>query len=75
MPFDHNINNRLVAKDNHRPCIPKPIDVNHSLPQGDDELTCNNTISTLCQLVPQVFIGRILEMLDRHNLKLSFILF
>ena len=46
MPFDHNINNRLVAKDNHRPCIPKPIDVNHSLPQGEDELVCNNTIST-----------------------------
>tara|TARA_B100001093_G_scaffold493362_1_gene535471 strand:+ start:315 stop:950 length:636 start_codon:yes stop_codon:yes gene_type:complete len=46
MPFDHNINNRLVAKDNHRPCIPKPIDVNYSLPQGNDDLTCNNTIST-----------------------------
>ena len=46
MPFDHNINNRLVAKDNHRPCIPKPIDVNHSLPQGNDDLVCNNTIST-----------------------------
>ena len=46
MPFDHNINNRLVAKDNHRPCIPKPIDVNHSLPQGGDDLVCNNTIST-----------------------------
>ena len=46
MPFDHNINNRLVAKDNHRPCIPKPIDVNNSLPQGNEELVCNNTIST-----------------------------
>jgi hypothetical protein len=46
MPFDHNINNRLVAKDNHRPCIPKPIDVNYSLPQGEEEIVCNNTIST-----------------------------
>jgi hypothetical protein len=32
IPFDWNINNRLVVKDNHRPCIPKPIDVERSLP-------------------------------------------
>ena len=25
MPFDHNISNRIVVKDNHRPCIPKPL--------------------------------------------------
>lgn len=25
MPFDNNINNRIVSKDNHRPCIPKPL--------------------------------------------------
>ena len=25
MPFDWNISNRIVSKDNHRPCIPKPL--------------------------------------------------
>ena len=43
MPFDYNINNRLVVKDNHRPCIPKPIDVTPSLPKGDGDLLCDIT--------------------------------
>ena len=38
MPFDHNISNRLVVKDNHRPCIPQPIDVNLSLPPQTGEI-------------------------------------
>ena len=46
MPFDYNINNRLVAKDNHRPCIPKPIDVGLSLPPQGEGPRANNTIST-----------------------------
>jgi len=25
VPFDYNINYRIVVKDNHRPCLPKPI--------------------------------------------------
>jgi hypothetical protein len=25
IPFDYNISNRLIVKDNHRPCIPTPI--------------------------------------------------
>lgn len=32
MPFDTNINNRLIVKDNHRACIPKPLDQSLSLP-------------------------------------------
>ncbi len=32
VPFDWNINNRLVVKDNHRPCLPKPIDQTLALP-------------------------------------------
>ena len=32
MPFDTNISNRLVVKDNHRPVIPKLIDQNPILP-------------------------------------------
>lgn len=46
MPFDHNINNRLVAKDNHRPCIPKPIDVSLSLPPQSAGPKSNNTVPT-----------------------------
>ena len=44
MPFDYNINNRLVVKDNHRPCIPKPIDVRLSLPPDASDPVCNPTI-------------------------------
>jgi hypothetical protein len=32
VPFDFNIANRTVVKDNHRPCIPRPIDQSQSLP-------------------------------------------
>lgn len=30
--FDYNISNRIIVKDNHRPCIPNPISINPSLP-------------------------------------------
>ena len=43
MPFDHNISNRLVVKDNHRPCIPEPIDVNLSLPPQTGEIVASAT--------------------------------
>ena len=46
MPFDNNINNRLIVKDNHRPNIPKPIDVNMSLPPQMGDIECNATSST-----------------------------
>ena len=32
IPFDHNINNSIIVKDNHRPCIPTPIDQSLCLP-------------------------------------------
>lgn len=39
MPFDFNISNRLVVKDNHRPCIPDPIDQSESLPpEANDKI-------------------------------------
>ena len=44
IPFAHNVNNRLIAKDNHRPVIPRPIDVDPSLPEGGD-LPCEETHS------------------------------
>ncbi len=38
IPFDYNINNKLLVKDNHRPCLPKPIDVGPSLPKPKDNI-------------------------------------
>lgn len=32
IPFDYNINYRLVVKDNHRPCIPAPVSQAPTLP-------------------------------------------
>ena len=33
VPFDFNISDRTLAKDNHRPCIPKPMDQHAALPK------------------------------------------
>ena len=33
VPFDYNINNRLVVKDNHHPCLPTPINQAAALPE------------------------------------------
>ena len=37
MPFDTNISNRLVVKDNHRPVVPKLIDQTPILPSPSNE--------------------------------------
>ena len=37
IPFDYNINNRLVVRDNHRPLVPKPLDQSAALPKPTDE--------------------------------------
>jgi hypothetical protein len=37
IPFDWNVNNRLVVKDNHRPCVPNPLDQRDSLPPMDND--------------------------------------
>ena len=37
IPFDNNINYRMVAKDNHRPIIPKPLDQTAALPKPTNE--------------------------------------
>jgi hypothetical protein len=36
IPFDFNINNRLVVKDNHRPCVPSPLDQFEALPPAEN---------------------------------------
>lgn len=38
IPFDWNINNRLVVKDNHRPCVQDPTDQSDSLPPEDNNM-------------------------------------
>lgn len=38
VPFDFNINNRLVVRDNHRPCVPKPLDQQAALPPMENNL-------------------------------------
>jgi hypothetical protein len=43
IPFDYNISNRIVVKDNHRPCIPTPIDSRLSLPDYKGEVPCELT--------------------------------
>lgn len=35
-PFETNINNRIVVKDNHRPCVPKYIDNTLALPPEEN---------------------------------------
>ena len=35
VPFDHNIANRIVAKDNHRPYLQRPIDQSAALPPAN----------------------------------------
>jgi hypothetical protein len=34
LPFDWHIDSKNLAKDNHRPCLPTPIDISPSLPRG-----------------------------------------
>ena len=45
IPFDWNISNRILFKDNHRPCIPTPIDPTSALPKGG-KLNCQKINST-----------------------------
>lgn len=40
VPFDYNISNRIVVKDNHRPCVPNPMDQSSSLPPQENMNIC-----------------------------------
>lgn len=46
MPFEHNISNRLLAKDHHRPIIPE-LREDEALPQGG-ELECEHISGDVC---------------------------
>ena len=52
IPFDYNINNRLVTKDNHRPLVPRPIDQSVFLPPQN-----NNPIRVEISQAPAVPLG------------------
>ena len=39
VPFDFNISNRLIVKDNHRPCIQRPINQLDALPPANKDDT------------------------------------
>ena len=45
MPFDCNIQNRIIVKDNHRPIVPHPISPEPVLPKGE-ALPCEETAAT-----------------------------
>lgn len=47
MPFDWNVDNRLLVKDNHRPCVPTPIDPTLALPNYP-ELPCVKIQPNVC---------------------------
>jgi len=46
-PFDSQIQTRILVKDNHRPCIPTPIDPVPVLPKGG-EMPCETFKPTTC---------------------------
>lgn len=45
IPFDYNISNRIIVKDNHRPIVPKPVDPIPLMPKGG-KLPCEPTSMT-----------------------------
>lgn len=47
IPFPRNTNYRLVAKDNHRPSIPRPLNQNSALPTPQQEV-CEPIPSSAC---------------------------
>ena len=53
IPFDHNINNRIIVKDNHRPIIPKPLDQSLALPKDPQPLPCEkyNLLNIILQIL------------------------
>lgn len=48
-PFDFQIDTKIVSKDNHRPCIPRPIDQFNVYPHPNNKPICE-TIVPVCQV-------------------------
>lgn len=50
VPFRFNVNNRILFKDNHKPCLPEPINQSAALPQ-------NNQTDDMVQYNPNLLGG------------------
>jgi hypothetical protein len=37
-PFERDVQNRIITKDNHRPCVPDPIDQKNVFPNNDSDI-------------------------------------
>jgi hypothetical protein len=48
--FDYEINTKLLSKDNHRPCLPKPIDQYNVYPRPSNTPICETIVPV--QMVP-----------------------
>ena len=46
MPFDYHINTNILERDNHRPCVPEPMDQTMSLPVPNNEPIRNEIVAT-----------------------------
>ena len=46
MPFDNMVSNRIIVKDNHRPCVPNPISAEPSLPKPSNKPIITNIVRT-----------------------------
>ena len=46
-PFDSQVQTRIVVKDNHRPCVPTPIDPTVTLPRGGT-IPCETVTPSVC---------------------------
>ena len=69
IPFNWNISNRIQAKDNHRPCIPSPLDPTPALPREEKCHVNKHHKHVLWQLNLLLFIGKINKILIKHKLK------
>lgn len=57
IPFDFNISNRLVVKDNHRPCLPTPLNQANFLPvhnNSDSVVEYKQDIQQLENNIPSI---------------------
>jgi hypothetical protein len=62
VPFDFNINNRLVTKDNHRPLVNQPMDQSGLLPPQN-----NDPIRVEIAKAPAVPLGSVSQSLNTSN--------
>ena len=46
VPFDFQVDSVIVAKDNHRPCIPRPINQKNAWPTPSNQPFCENYVQT-----------------------------